>query len=488
MKSTYVKSLLLLGAMSATFSTGLNAQNERSGNPANHLATATVTCGTDTIRYPQIKASGSSTINMRKGDVEGIALWYPRPAAATLHGLSFIAKVKDGARTGKTATLNVRVYNSGNDSLPQGIATSFASVSIDTNMKEWRVPLLAPMTLNGNYIVSLEYGGGLTDNDTIIFETNAAGDAAGESMGAGIYNTGTGTVWLDFEHLVPNPDREPKIYPWVSYSLTTNFSIPGDSVCLDESLPFVNTTIAFAGSKIYNRRIQDPGTYGFAYSWNFGDGSTSDAANPNKQYTATGAYSILLTSSIRGYHTTCSEPLAKPIVVEARPVAMFNSSAINVAAGDTVMFTNMSNGGSSCTWDFGDSTAIVMNCADQSHVYDSAGTYTVTLTIASPYGCEEIHTQTVTVSGTTAINNLTNSLDFQAYPNPMRDHLNINWSENAAETGIELFNLQGMKVMETSVFNTQEAQLSVQDLAAGMYILRVNQNEKAAHLRVMHTK
>ena len=481
MKTKKTRKLLMASIIAAAFSLQLSAQQPSYPNSSPGTL-ATVTCGTDTIAYPEVKSSGQSYVSLTKGDIEGLGQWYPRPAASTLHGLTFRANVQDDAHIGKTASLNIRIYNAGPDSLPQGLAIALTTVTIDTNLQSWRVPLLAPQALTGDFVASIEYGAGLTDNDTINFQLNAPGDGAGESLGAGIYNNGTSAVWLDFEHLISSPDRDAMIFPWVSYSLTTDFDTPGDSVCLDESLAFINTSTEFASSKIYNKRVQSLQTFGPAFDWSFGDGSTSDAKDPLKQYSATGTYSVLLTTAITGYHTQCSEPMAKSITVEPRPIASFSSSANVVQPGDTILFSNTSSGGS-CSWDFGDSTAIVNDCADHNHVFDSLGTYVVTLTITSPYGCEEIQTDTISVSGAVGTNQSIASAEMKVYPNPADDFLNVSWGSAAVNTELTIFDLQGKAVLVHNTQNDLGTRLQLSNIPAGMYILQMRQDEHRESLR-----
>jgi gliding motility-associated-like protein len=131
--------------------------------------------------------------------------------------------------------------------------------------------------------------------------------------------------------------------------------------------------------------------------WNFGDGSTANAAggNVNHTYTTTGDFDVTLTiTDSRG----CSNTVVKKQYVHIQPpVAGIGGVPAGLCLGRA--FTPVSNSGAydvitSYTWDFGDATPTVTG-ATPSHVYAAVGTYNVKLTITTSGGC----TASVTVPG-----------------------------------------------------------------------------------------
>lgn len=103
------------------------------------------------------------------------------------------------------------------------------------------------------------------------------------------------------------------------------------------------------------------------YAWDFGDGSTSDLANPEHVYAAGGDYTVcLIVGGCDLPDTLCS------VISICEPVFAGYS---NVSDALTATFTNESTGGDlSYFWDFGDGST--STDADPVHVYDEAGTYT----------------------------------------------------------------------------------------------------------------
>jgi PKD repeat protein len=68
--------------------------------------------------------------------------------------------------------------------------------------------------------------------------------------------------------------------------------------------------------------------------------------------------------------------------------ADFAAGATSVAAGQSIQFTDLSTGSpASWSWDFGDGST-VSNEHHPLHIYQNAGTYTVSLTVANTGGSD----------------------------------------------------------------------------------------------------
>ena len=130
-----------------------------------------------------------------------------------------------------------------------------------------------------------------------------------------------------------------------------------------------------------------------SYSWNFGDGSTSNLANPTHQFTSAGNYTVCLTiqgSSIPGAppctSTYCS-------VVSIMDTINCNLPASFVWLQDstqngTVVFNSTSPGMDTTTWvvwNFGDGTTFSGHNAI--HTYTNSGIYLVCMTQTTSNGC-----------------------------------------------------------------------------------------------------
>ncbi len=123
------------------------------------------------------------------------------------------------------------------------------------------------------------------------------------------------------------------------------------------------------------------------WSWNFGDGNTSAVQNPTHTYGAAGVFNVTLkVTSSNG----CDSSITLPVTVYPIPVPSFTENS--PCLGSPTNFTDKSTvvGGTITaaddTWRFGDGGTAV-GTATPSHTYAAPGTYQVTLTVTSNFGC-----------------------------------------------------------------------------------------------------
>ncbi|MEQ1892584.1 MAG: PKD domain-containing protein [Planctomycetota bacterium] len=122
-----------------------------------------------------------------------------------------------------------------------------------------------------------------------------------------------------------------------------------------------------------------------AWSWNFGDGSGSSAAEPQHVF-APGAYDVSLTVS--GPNGTHTKTRAGYVVSEdLTPGAAFTAEATTGFAPHTVHFSDTSTGlVSGWSWSFGDGATSTLE--NPSHTFSAPGSYTIALTATGPYGVD----------------------------------------------------------------------------------------------------
>lgn len=114
-----------------------------------------------------------------------------------------------------------------------------------------------------------------------------------------------------------------------------------------------------------------------SWLWDFGDGATSTSQNPNHLYSTEGTYTVcLIITNPCGADTTCNTvTISCP-----SPTAAWTESS----QGLTATFNNQSIGAVGYSWDFGDGfTSTLQN---PTHLYATAGTYTVCLISTSQCG------------------------------------------------------------------------------------------------------
>lgn len=153
-----------------------------------------------------------------------------------------------------------------------------------------------------------------------------------------------------------------------------------DNKCEGNAIPFTNTSSTPNGPLVNN--------------WNFGDGNSSTAVAPSHLYANTGTYSATLTiTDAKG----CISKETKTVTYSKKPTADFTAPTL-VCNENDVTFTNTSieAGSTGYTWDFGNST--FSQTKDGSVKYTNAGTFDVKLTALNDFGCEDIKTQSITIT------------------------------------------------------------------------------------------
>jgi PKD repeat protein len=156
---------------------------------------------------------------------------------------------------------------------------------------------------------------------------------------------------------------------------TANFSIT-------PSAPVVGQTVDFT----------DESSGAETWAWDFGDpasGSfdTSSARNPAHVYGATGTYTVTLkVTNLVGNNSKSANITVAP----TPPVAEFTFSPAAPGPGETVQFTDASNGApTSWSWTFGDASSGTANKStlqNPTHVFAAVGVYTVTLSAKNAGG------------------------------------------------------------------------------------------------------
>ena len=138
----------------------------------------------------------------------------------------------------------------------------------------------------------------------------------------------------------------------------------------------------------------DPSSSIDFWNWNMGDGSGPIfLVNPSHVFADTGVYNVqLLVETADG----CVDDTIVAVRVTPVPTAAF--TFVEACEGSATVFTDASTidaGNLNYSWDFGDTNT--STDASPSHVYALDGTYTVTLTVTSDGGCEDVTSQSVTV-------------------------------------------------------------------------------------------
>jgi len=132
-----------------------------------------------------------------------------------------------------------------------------------------------------------------------------------------------------------------------------------------------------------------------SYHWDFGDGTTSydSLPDPPKKYSSLGTFQVTHTvTSNQG----CVDDTTRFLTIFPNPTANF--FVTNNCERDTTQFNNLSTisaGDLSFSWEFGD--GFNSTGENPKHVYSTAGSYPVELTVTSDTGCVDVVTKSIVV-------------------------------------------------------------------------------------------
>lgn len=152
------------------------------------------------------------------------------------------------------------------------------------------------------------------------------------------------------------------------------------SKCFGTPVTLTNTTTSNVGAP--------------SYTWDFGDGQTSNAVNPTVSYSSKGLYIITLTAEKNG----CSSKSEQTIAMFEQPTADFFVSADKCANHDVVFTNNASNisGKTGYLWSFGENGEQSTQHNGE-YSYTTAGTKNVKLVVQTALGCKDSISKSITI-------------------------------------------------------------------------------------------
>jgi len=131
------------------------------------------------------------------------------------------------------------------------------------------------------------------------------------------------------------------------------------------------------------------------YSWNFGDGNTSNAASPVHAYTTEGTFvvSLLITDQYG-----CVDTVSSSVQISTPHASFTISDSVSTCPPLIEQFTNTSVNAYSATWDFGDGST--STAANPIHIYNNPGIYFARLFTSGPgNNCFDTAVKQITVRG-----------------------------------------------------------------------------------------
>ena len=173
-------------------------------------------------------------------------------------------------------------------------------------------------------------------------------------------------------------------------------TVPTPGPC-DASFVSYEDTGAVAGL-VHFTNLSGPGT---SYSWDFGDGTTSNIFNPSHTFNGPGPFEVCVTVMDTGLNcggTFCDSVFITNSNNNSPCAASFNWS-VSPWASSNIVFNNNSYGTTNYLWDFGDGTSTTTSLPQFTHPYAQSGAYDVCLySYNQANGCSDTVCQTIQVT------------------------------------------------------------------------------------------
>ncbi|MFN4079601.1 MAG: PKD domain-containing protein [Saprospiraceae bacterium] len=195
--------------------------------------------------------------------------------------------------------------------------------------------------------------------------------------------------------------------PVVNYSTSGTFSVTltafnpvGNNVITKTNYITVsNVPNANFNFTVNNQTVQFNNTSNNAtsFTWDFGDGNTSNEQNPAHTYSQGGTFTVTLTATNDCGSTTST----KTVTVVAAPTANFSANVTTGCGPLTVQFNNLSTGNPiAFEWTFQGGMPEASFEENPLVVFSAPGTYTVSLTAVNAFGSNTFtQTNYITVLG-----------------------------------------------------------------------------------------
>jgi gliding motility-associated-like protein len=242
-------------------------------------------------------------------------------------------------------------------------------------------------------------------------DVNAPVALSGTFTGAtGVQWTTTGSGTFQPDAFSPNATYLPSVGDELAGQVMLLMSTTGNGLCPAATdttvLSFVNPLqpgLEVNGTcvnvnSVFSSTSTSTGSPIIGWQWDFGNGTTGSGPQATTMFTEVGQYAVTLTVFAQN---GCSATHVQVVEVMEAPVAGFTTDSLNVWTDQTVVFTDLSEGGTSWWYNFGDGNGSLDR--EPTHVYTEEGQYMVVQTVTNAAGCTARDTLLITVDRATIL-------------------------------------------------------------------------------------
>ncbi len=224
-------------------------------------------------------------------------------------------------------------------------------------------------------------------------------------------------------------DSETAIVP---ASPNPNMQFTASLACYGQNTSFTNTSTIASGT-ITN------------FTWDFGDGNTSNLQSPEHTYDTSGIYIVTLTGIS---NDMCSSNITDTVIVGGGPdIDMIATPLCFMQLQVTGINNNSTFPVSNWIWDYGDFSQDTGQVAK--HTYTTGGTYTISLTATDAIGCVTTIQTSITTKGGKTLDQITIPNVISPNGDNVNDELMLDPEfEECSPYVLSVYNRWGVKVYE----------------------------------------
>jgi len=375
--------------------------------------------------------------------------------------------------------------------------------------------LLASITLTSYSQNLLEFYGYVTDANGAPVGNHLVG--VSDSLGFTIDTTHTSPNGFYYLSLAASQVAYISIFTpdcnggWLNYDTLIFITPPGDTIWhnftyCNNSIPNCISSISASATSAAGNTFNFTGSHSFNptnYMWDFGDGNTSNMANPTHTYAQSGSYNATLVATGGVFGAVCSTVSSTTVNVSVWNTncdADFSLDTTLSTPGNVILWnlsTYPGNNIGNYLWHFGDGTTSTQ--AFPTHSYANPGTYGLCLELftADPMtgdSCYDVHCDTLTID---SLGNLIYKefsgfqlvvldpiflqvdemvTELSMFPNPAKGSLTLSNKAGVLVGDVTISNSVGQVVLRKNVNAgpNEDVRLDVSRLATGSYLLQYN--------------
>ena len=258
----------------------------------------------------------------------------------------------------------------------------------------------------------------------------------------------------------------------------TIYATPGTACILEPIAEFVaDTTIILIGGTVNFTDLSEGNIDSWSWTFEGGTPGTSNQQNPPEiVYDAAGTYTVTLTVENEAGSSTNTK--TDYISVGVAPEADFEADNVNIFQGESVIFTDLSNGNpDSWEWTFESGTPDTSSAQNPASIqYNAIGSFDVTLNVSNMFGVSSL-TKTDYINVEPIGIPEGDARQFNIYPNPNNGNFFVEFKNNS-EKEIKIYSLVG-KMVYYKIVNEMVSEINLSQLNNAIYFIKVyNKNSK----------